>query len=420
MKRVGLQAQRRAQGSICQLCAFSTSPISRRFTPFSPRDLINRSKPCATPYSSRTALRRNELTYRYALTAASVRYAHSNPSLRDVIRMSKTIMTGKKIPSEEKIVEIIKLSQQIAEAAQSYKEAEAPFVTKPKRKSEISSFLQLDTEAEEAEEEVPEPRGPPPREDPCLITRALSDVLNELLRDPKVFISPEILRRYTSIQCQFKTVEHIPAIFDLYANKPSPRSNGGEITYRPSNPKSAQNAIPSTIANEALEVAMEQRNLSLALAIIDKAFCTTAFYRSKIIKKATIPFAGVLATPPAAWVIASYLSTLQDSMDASLAKGIAFAGIMTYLTCTGTVGLVAAVTANDHMRRVVWIPGTPLRSRWLREEERLALDKIAQTWGFKDPLMRGEETGEEWDNLREFIGMRGMILDKTSHMEGME
>jgi hypothetical protein len=34
--------------------------------------------------------------------------------------------------------------------------------------------------------------------------------------------------------------------------------------------------------------------------------------------------------------------------------------------------------------------------------------------------MRGEEVGEEWESLREFIGMRGMILDKTELMEGME
>jgi hypothetical protein len=41
-------------------------------------------------------------------------------------------------------------------------------------------------------------------------------------------------------------------------------------------------------------------------------------------------------------------------------------------------------------------------------------------WGFKDVLRRGEEEGEEWENLREFIGMRGMILDKTELMEGMQ
>jgi hypothetical protein len=72
------------------------------------------------------------------------------------------------------------------------------------------------------------------------------------------------------------------------------------------------------------------------------------------------------------------------------------------------------------MERVVWQSGVPLRHRWLREEERAALDRVAVAWGFKDIYMRGEEEGEEWDSLREFIGMRGMILDKTDLMPGMQ
>ena len=84
------------------------------------------------------------------------------------------------------------------------------------------------------------------------------------------------------------------------------------------------------------------------------------------------------------------------------------------------MAVLAITTANDQMERVVWLPGIPLRHRWLREEERAAMDKVAVAWGFKDPWMRGEETGEEWESLREFIGMRGMILDKTDLMEGMQ
>ncbi|KAI5301299.1 hypothetical protein KEM56_001835 [Ascosphaera pollenicola] len=72
------------------------------------------------------------------------------------------------------------------------------------------------------------------------------------------------------------------------------------------------------------------------------------------------------------------------------------------------------------MNRVVWMPGTPLRERWLREKERAALDRIASAWGFKDVTRRGEEEGEDWEALREIIGLRGMVLDKTDLMDGME
>ena len=48
------------------------------------------------------------------------------------------------------------------------------------------------------------------------------------------------------------------------------------------------------------------------------------------------------------------------------------------------------------------------------------MDKVALAWGFKSVDLRGEEEGEEWEALREFIGMRGMILDKTDLMPGMQ
>ncbi|EFE42629.1 conserved hypothetical protein [Trichophyton verrucosum HKI 0517] len=370
-------------------------------------------------FTARSGLEEEAMRYiQRQKTAAAQPATHDNSSVRDVIAESDAIISGTTIPSEESVIEILKKSQAIVDAVQSVEAAEVQTDTKPK-KDAISSLLNLDDEEEAG---AVRKTSQTQKKEPPISTSAtaISNKLNELLQDPKVFISPEILKLYTSIQCQLKKADYIPTIFTLYANKPSPRSSGGTITYSPSNPKSPQNAIPPTIANDALEVAMEQRNLSLALAIIDTAFCTPAFYRSKIIRQASFPFLGVVATPPAAWAIASYLSTLQNTMDVSTARGIAFSAILAYVTFTASVGLVAAATSNDHMRRVVWIPGTALRSRWLREEERQALDRVAQTWGFSDPLMRGEEVGEEWESLREFIGMRGMILDKTDHMEGME
>jgi len=83
-------------------------------------------------------------------------------------------------------------------------------------------------------------------------------------------------------------------------------------------------------------------------------------------------------------------------------------------------GYIAITTYNDHMERVTWIPGMPLRNRWLREDERAAADKVALAWGFKERERRGEEEGEDWDLLRTWCGYRGMILDATHLMEGME
>jgi len=81
---------------------------------------------------------------------------------------------------------------------------------------------------------------------------------------------------------------------------------------------------------------------------------------------------------------------------------------------------VAVTTANDNMDRVTWAPGIPLRDRYMREEERAAIDKIAGSWGFRENWRRGEEEGEDWDVLREWIGNKGMILDRVELMEGME
>lgn len=103
-----------------------------------------------------------------------------------------------------------------------------------------------------------------------------------------------------------------------------------------------------------------------------------------------------------------------------MATNVAFAGILAYVGFTATIGMVAVTTANDQMDRVTWATGMPLRERWLKEEERAALDRVAGAWGFKETWRRGEEEGREWEELREWIGRRGMVLDRVELMEGME
>ena len=84
------------------------------------------------------------------------------------------------------------------------------------------------------------------------------------------------------------------------------------------------------------------------------------------------------------------------------------------------LGLVALTTANDQMERVTWRVGTPLRWRWLREEERAMLDRVALAWGLKERWRRGEEDSVEWEALREWVALRSMVLDNPALMDGME
>lgn len=107
-------------------------------------------------------------------------------------------------------------------------------------------------------------------------------------------------------------------------------------------------------------------------------------------------------------------------MSPSYATGVAFAGFMAYLGTVTGLGYVVITTANDQMDRVTWAKGVPLWERWVREEERAAWDRVAGEWGFKDRSRRGEEEGEEWDRLREEVGIRGMVLDQVELMDGME
>jgi hypothetical protein len=106
-------------------------------------------------------------------------------------------------------------------------------------------------------------------------------------------------------------------------------------------------------------------------------------------------------------------------MDITTATGIGLAGISGYFLLIGSLGMIAKLSNKDQMKRVTWTPGTPLRYRWLREEERAALDKVACAWGFKEPWRHGEEMGPEWEGLKEYMGYRQMLLDRVEFMEGM-
>ncbi len=139
--------------------------------------------------------------------------------------------------------------------------------------------------------------------------------------------------------------------------------------YKTPNPRAARAAVPTDIANLALGVALATKDLHTALSIIETSFRAPAYRRNKILRKAVPPLLGAAFAPLAAYTVAAQLSSYQETMDPALATKIAFAGILTYVGATATIGVVAVATANDQMERVTWATGMPLRERWLREDE---------------------------------------------------
>ncbi|KAJ9356154.1 hypothetical protein DTO027B9_3696 [Paecilomyces variotii] len=419
MKGLTLRAQRRSQpqGLICQFCRYSTSRSTHRGPVFQQTRLLNNRADFSgwkTKRPLKAPLTTSQSIFRRFASHESKAAIPTDPdvALKEVQQEARAISNSDVVPSDETVVQLLQKCLNIVERIVLGEQGQQN--QNKDGGNATSSLLNLEEK----------PTGTQPSKvnlsTKRRITDSISQVANDLLRNEKVFISPEALEYYTKIQTLLKKADHFPEIFTLYANKPVPVENSSPVQYRKPNPKSVKNAVPSELANMALDVAIEQKNLPLVLAIIDSTFCAPAFYRAKIFKKATVPMIGLAAAPAASYVIASWASTLQNTMDESTARGLIFSAILAYVGFTSSVGIVAITSSNDQMDRVVWIPGIPLRQRWLREEERAALDKVAVAWGFKDPSMRGEEEGEEWEALREFIGMRGMILDKTDLMEGMQ
>ncbi|KAF2717559.1 hypothetical protein K431DRAFT_288438 [Polychaeton citri CBS 116435] len=264
------------------------------------------------------------------------------------------------------------------------------------------------------------------RQQPISVSRAsllslISQKAEEIMRNPNVFVTPSVLRSYVDLQSLLHQPSSFPDIFGLYATKPIPQqTQSAQVQFASAAPNKISAAIDADTANVALQAAILAHNLPLAIDIINVTFCTNAYKKSKVLRQALVPIAGVGLAPMAAYTIATQFSLLQNTMSPAHAQTIAFAGILTYFGAVGTVGYVAVTTANDQMDRVTWATGVPLWERWVREDERASFDKVALAWGFKDMSKRGEEEGADWDELKETTGLRGMVLDSVSLMEGME
>ena len=341
--------------------------------------------------------------------ASNLSQADLGEALLNVRTACSTLQSPERVPSEKEVLIALSQCNALAEALELDLTPSAPVTSS----GAASALLSLD-EAPAKQSLSTKP------------TAAMQQTIDQLAKEafqlvkyPTVFISPPVLELYVKIQATLRKAETLPEVFQMYANKPAPQE-GSPVRYSEQNPHKISNAVPAPTANRALQTAMDSKQLQIAMDIVESTYGTRAFRRSKFLRQAVIPATGAVALPVAAYTLATQMSHFQTTMDSGLATNVAFAGIMAYTLFTGTIGVVAISTANDQMDRVTWTPGIPLRERWIREEERHAIDKIAGAWGFRETWRRGEEEGSDWDALREWIGEKGMILDRVDLMEGMD
>ncbi|KAF2108505.1 hypothetical protein BDV96DRAFT_587309 [Lophiotrema nucula] len=335
-------------------------------------------------------------------------------TLRRVEERIQHITTSNKVEPETATLQVLSAIEWIAQQCINIRKGRRP-VTVNIRQSSASAILSLAAEDAPVEEKILPRSSSTELPSPSY----LSSLAQDLLKHPNVFISPAVLSKYVDVQWDLNNVRAIPEILHLYATKPVPELGSSPPKFSKQNPKGMKQAVPKEIADKALSAGIAAKDMPLCLSIIDTTFCAPAWRRHKIVTKIGPPAAAAVLTPIALYALASELSVYSGYIDPTRFKMYAFAGLFTYVSCTSTLGYVAMTTFNDHMERVVWRPGIPLTERWLREDERAALDRIACAWGFKETWRRGDEEGEEWEALREWIYLRDMILDKSDLLEGM-
>lgn len=338
----------------------------------------------------------------------------SDPILEEELRKAASIIDSWTVPSETVVQNALQRCENLARGLT--EAIEGTNIPARHDKSSTSNLLSLEEQAI---------RGPPP-EEPITISvhnetvERISTVAYNIVTDPKIFMTPHILATYVYTQTILNRPQSFPKVFDLYASKPIPQQGTSPITFKEPNPSSPSAAVPLILAHDALNLAIKSKDLALCLSIVNTSVCTPAFKRAKTFRRALLPFTALALSPPAAYVLASQLAQYQDTMDPQLVTSIGTVGILAYIGFTATIGVVAITTANDQMDRITWAMGTPLRERWIREEERAFVDRIAGSWGFQNREKRGEEEGTDWAELRQWAGSRGLILDKPELMDGME
>ncbi|KAL1633700.1 hypothetical protein SLS58_011002 [Diplodia intermedia] len=409
---------RPAPASPCQLCQHALRqpkwqqrrPLSSALAPESrPRSQRAQQYPRKTPASSARAPQSitNQLLIRPVSTTNAVKSGPTATAAADLEKAQEAIiaiLNRESVPSEETLLETLSVAQKAAVHLVGKDGQQKRPSGSAKASTPTSVLLDLEPHSTDSSDPI----------------ETLSTLLYKLMKYPPVFISPKVLDAYVTTQSVLEQPESFPEVLHLYANKPVATPNTSPVKYRNPSPNNPTAAVPSDVANRALDAAINVKDLHLALTIIELTFRQPAYRRALIIRKVVPPFMGLALAPGAAYVLASKFADYQQVVNPQSATQMAMIGIMTYVGAVSTIGIVAVTTANDQMDRISWAQGMALSERYLREEERAALDRVAQAWGFKDPNRKGEEEGEEWDELREWAGLRGMVLDKVELMEGMQ
>ncbi|KAL8736309.1 MAG: hypothetical protein Q9166_000464 [cf. Caloplaca sp. 2 TL-2023] len=367
---------------------------------------MNRSSWCATPTSS--------VAREYIPGSSS--FASLSTAIEDqVLSKARTIFQSSAVPDAAELEELLQACELFAsllsERNQSLRQGKESEVTP------ASSLLSLEESQDNPNSREDHSLTPPAKN---AAAQLISSIAYKIILDPKIYITPKLLSTYVKVQSLLDRPSSLPEVFDLYAFKPIPKPKTTPLRFTSPNPNKPTAHIPLAIADAALTTAIRSRDLPLCFDIINRSVCAPAFRNSKFFRKASIPISCAALAPFAIRKLASELSGYLSNMDPAVATDVLFAGILAYVGFTAAIGFVAVTTSNDQMDRVTWAPGTPLRDRWMREEERMLIDRVAGAWGFQQRSRRGDEEGPDWEALREWIGMRGMILDRTELMDGME
>ncbi|KAF2639889.1 hypothetical protein P280DRAFT_491017 [Massarina eburnea CBS 473.64] len=337
--------------------------------------------------------------------------------LAEVQSHIKRIESSPKVESEADTLEVLHGLEEIARQAIAIRSRQPQPAKMDIKQSSAGAILSMGREGDDSD--VGNTAAKPPSVGDLPPPSYLSRLALDLVKHPKVFISPNILALYIRLQRLLGNPRAIPEVLFLYANKPVPELGSSPPKYSRPSPNAAKQAIPVKLADEALTAAIEAKDMPLALDVVKTTYCAPAWWYHRFLRKLALPSTIAAITPLALYMIAQELSQYSNYMEPWLFKLYSFMGLSTYVLCTGTLGFVALTTHNDHHVRVVWRPGIPLLDRYMREDERAALDRIACAWGFKETWRRGDEEGEEWEGLRQWILLKGMILDKADLMPGM-
>lgn len=200
MKGIALRGQNasRPQGLVCHFCQFSKSPAPRR-------------APFARQYSSASPLHRNghlgQMRLKKGPKTPSIppkfaprRFESSTPeppssldpetALHQVTNDASVLHNSDSVPSDESVVQLLERCQEIVETLVSREQDHQGQASSATREegSAISSLLDLEEKNAGKKRTKSAAGNIPPQ-----LVNSISQVANDLVKDEKVFISPNLL-----------------------------------------------------------------------------------------------------------------------------------------------------------------------------------------------------------------------------------